>query len=178
MLRALACSSLLLILVACSVSDPISRSSDVELPERTVDPVVPSRLSDAAAPSVLDVAPGARDAAACDAPDALSALDVPDAAADAPDAASCPPTLGHCLTNMATRCFETPDDETAQCAQTGMPQGWSLGACDPARSSGACLLGCVLTYYYPLGGGQPSDASRSGVRSDCESVGGTYVAAN
>jgi len=91
------------------------------------------------------------------------------------DASTCLPSIGHCLTNMATRCYETSFDDTSGCALTGMSSGWSTGPCELTRSTGGCLIGCDLTYSYRLGGYDPDDLSRAATKTNCELLGGTFV---
>lgn len=94
---------------------------------------------------------------------------------------TCGPRIGHCLTNMATRCYETTFDDTVACNASGQSSGWHLGPCDlyrldgVLRSNGGCLIGCDLSYSYPLGGGPPSDVSRSAARTSCEAFGGIFI---
>lgn len=96
---------------------------------------------------------------------------------DAGSPPACTPqsTLGHCVTHMATLCYETSYDATSECASSGMSSGWSEGPCDTSRSSGGCYLDCQVSYSYPLGGSQPTDVSRAAVKESCESAGGTYI---
>ncbi len=110
----------------------------------------------------------------------------PDASTDASDAASdagvdsgpeeCAPRIGHCLTGMATLCYETSFDDTTACAASGLSSGWRAGPCEVgARSSGGCVVGCNLSYRYPLGGGDATEATRGFVKDACEEAGGVYV---
>jgi len=92
------------------------------------------------------------------------------------DSGACGTTIGHCLTNMATKCYETSFDDTVACNASGQSSGWHLGFCEAgARSSGGCLVGCDVTYSYPLGGGDATPETRAVAKQLCESVSGTYI---
>lgn len=89
---------------------------------------------------------------------------------------NCGPKIGHCLTHMATWCYETAYDDTAACDKSGLSSGWHEGSCElGARSSGGCQRGCDVSYYYPLGGGDATEASRDYIKGFCEETGGTYI---
>ncbi len=95
-----------------------------------------------------------------------------------PDAGStqCEPTIGHCVTHMATLCYERSFDDTAACDVSGQTSGWSTGPCvTGTRSSGGCVRGCDVSYSYPLGGGDATEATRQAVKEECEGSGGTYI---
>jgi hypothetical protein len=96
-----------------------------------------------------------------------------DASTDA--GATCAPRIGHCLTHMATLCYETSFDDSDACSKSGLSSGWSVGPCETTRSSGGCLVGCDLSYSYRLGGYAPDDTSRAGTKINCESFGGIFI---
>jgi len=96
--------------------------------------------------------------------------------ASVPDApAMCPTRIGHCLTHMATRCYETSFDDTVACDASGMSSGWHEGSCETTRSTGGCIIGCDVSYSYRLGGYPPDDVSRAGAKIQCDSAGGTFI---
>jgi len=157
------------LLVACgSLGDPADPRLD--------DPVSPSN------PALTVVEP--TDAGAggdtADSSDDVVALD--SSTTDSADAAcTSTPSIGHCLTHMATLCYETSFDDTAACAKSGQTSGWHLGPCDlntrsgELRANGGCILNCQLSYSYPLGGGPSTEKSRADARTICEESGGTFV---
>lgn len=97
------------------------------------------------------------------------------------DSGSCATRIGHCLTHMATLCYETSFDDTAACAKSGLSSGWSAGPCEllafdgSLRSNGGCLIGCDLSYSYPLGGGPSTEKTRADAKTICEEAGGIYI---
>ena len=157
--------ALLTLLAACGSESIITPTTFVDTDAVSVDPsrsdLVDAAASDAFVEATSDVMS-----------DALST--VTDAGVDS-SIQGCAPTIGHCLTNMATRCYETSFDDTSACAVSGMSSGWSTGPCELTRSSGGCVIGCDVTYYYRLGGYDPDDVSRAGTKENCELLGGTFI---
>lgn len=163
-----------LLLVACGSGVPAQPSSSSSIESRS--------LEDDGGPDAAGVKcdAGAKDTGTSDAL-VDSSADAGVVEFDSGTARECHPTIGYCLTNQATRCYETSFDDSEACAQTGMSSGWHLGSCDPyrndgeVRTSGGCLVGCQLTWSYPLGGVLPTDKSRADTKFMCEESGGTYV---
>lgn len=157
------------VLVACgSLGDPADPRLDAPVsPSNPALPVVEST-----------------DAGACgDIADSGVTLDSSTTAVDAAFDAACAsaPSIGHCLTHMATLCYETSFDDTVACAKSGQSSGWHLGPCDirdqqgRLRANGGCILNCQLSYSYPLGGGPSTELSREGAKISCEESGGIFV---
>lgn len=73
----------------------------------------------------------------------------PDADLDAGDEADAAcvsePTIGHCLTHMATLCYETSFDDTEACARSGMSSRWHLGPCDLRDQQGRLRANAVAS---------------------------------
>jgi hypothetical protein len=96
----------------------------------------------------------------------------------------CAPRIGHCLTHMASLCYETSYDDTEVCVKTGLSSGWNGGSCElftvdgNVRTNGGCMIGCNLSYTFPLGGLLPSDKSRADAKFACEEAGGTFLNVN
>jgi hypothetical protein len=172
------------VLLACgSLGDLVDPRLDEPTPPWTPEPPaivivtdVPTDRDAGADSSVADS--GAVDSSSP--PDSSPDADL-DAGDEADAACVSEPTIGHCLTHMATLCYETSFDDTEACARSGMSSGWHLGPCDlrdqqgRLRANGGCILNCQLSYSYPLGGGPSTELSRASAKTMCEEAGGIFV---
>ncbi len=167
------------LLVACgSLGDPANPRLGDPTPPSNPDPPTVVTNEDEPTDSGVDSDVSLDSSALSDAGTDASSADADDAA-DA--ACTSEPVIGHCLTHMATLCYETSFDDTEACAKSGMSSGWHLGPCDlrdqqgRLRANGGCILNCQLSYSYPLGGGPSTELSREGAKQTCEDNGGTFV---
>lgn len=170
------------LLVACgSLGDPANPRLDDPTPPYQLQRDASSDeqqdasvLKDAAdvAVDVIDAGTDAQDASSTDAANVEASVDA---------TCSSAPSIGHCLTHMATLCYETSFDDSEACAKTDQSSGWHTGPCDllrfdgSLRANGGCIIDCQLSYSYPLGGGPSTEQTRIYAKVNCEENGGTFV---
>jgi len=158
--------ALLTLLAACGSESIITPTTFVDTDAVSVDPsrsdLVDAAASDAFVEATSDVMS-----------DALPT--VTDAGVDS-SIQGCAPTIGHCLTNMATLCYETSFDDSVACDASGQSSGWHLGPYETgARASGGCVVGCDVTYVYRLGGYDATDETRAYAKQFCDNQQGSFI---